>query len=161
MILERFMRLTAAGLNFMYHGGRHGPVPVSVQSAHAHVLRRIVDQLQLVFHELDLSEPEVASKGAFARAVGRNAVGLYPDLRSKAVDLLDSCANLDPMPTLAEEHQAVLSDPAKLFPDGPLLCLRVWASRAVRGVNTSIWFSGKFGPEKSRLCSSLPRRRLP
>ena len=112
------MRLSAAGLNFLYSGGKFSPVPVSVSSVHKTVLRRIVGQLQDIFGELDVSEPVLASKGAFGRVVGRGVVGKYPDLRSQMVDLLDDCARLDPLPILPSEHRATLTSPEQLFPNG-------------------------------------------
>ena len=54
---------------------------------------------------------------AFALVTGRFEEEKYPELDSAAVDLLDSCGNLDPQPFLDADARATVTSADQLFGD--------------------------------------------
>ena len=104
--------------NFLYTDGKFRAVPLRATKLHFSIYQRTRDNTLRCVQCLEEVDTPIQVKGAFARLVGRGQDVMYPDLCADAVDLMPECANLGPLPELAADVAAAVTDPSKLFPDG-------------------------------------------
>ena len=60
----RLLKLTIAGLNFMFYSGRAGPVPKVATALHRHVFRRIQGKLDCALSDLVDVDRDVCIEGS-------------------------------------------------------------------------------------------------
>ena len=120
-IMCRFVNLVIMILNFLFGVGASSMKPSRMTTAQTDVARRIADRCNDFYNRL-----QGADDGSWEHLLPDWVPGVvkpegpkYAALICDAVDVLDSCGMLDPLPYLPAASRVLLSDASAVFPAPP------------------------------------------
>jgi hypothetical protein len=113
--LLSFLRVTVAGLNWMFAGARRCPCPAVSTVGHKHIFATLLARILVLAASLDDGGPDLDFELGAENLLGNQSHERFPKLRADAVDIFPTAGQVSPLKFIPDDAKSILCDPTVLF----------------------------------------------